>query len=207
LFFVAGAIPIKTTIAEEEPLQEKVAISEDKKEFQSNIHFGPGKKCKDSIINLIENASKSIEISIGCINDRDIYDAIINAMATGVNVTMFNSIENIKKAGCARWVSLDLMANGAVLFGLKEDGKAYKYNFAIVDDSIVFTGTYTWTYASVKQKNFCIILTEPLFVDIFNTQLDSLKRTASDNVITLDKIELNEENFFANFIKKFKKRS
>ena len=112
------------------------------------IHFCPEDRCGDAVVSAIEGAKKSISVAMYSFTNRDIAYALSDAVKKGLDVRVYlNSDQRGEKYSKAKF----LEKKGAALKFHNHEGLMHN-KFAVIDDSIVITGSFNWT-ASADKRN------------------------------------------------------
>jgi cardiolipin hydrolase len=133
----------------------------------------------DSIAEVVEDrirsASHSVHAAVYRFNSQRIARALGDAHHKGIKVRLL-----IDKSRYARsQATQELLAKAAYPFRLAQgqDGEASKmhHKFMVLDECVVLTGSYNWTYAS-EAKNYegLLILKEPALIEAHLREFDEL---------------------------------
>jgi phosphatidylserine/phosphatidylglycerophosphate/cardiolipin synthase-like enzyme len=111
--------------------------------------------------------------------DVDIYNAVLDVQNKGVNVYIIIANHEFNQNSRVDYKKL-LENNGCVSYiGNINDSAGNKLmhnKFSIIDDSILITGSYNWTYkARMNDENIIVIDSEPNVIQKFNGKFDSFK--------------------------------
>jgi len=129
--------------------------------------FAPDDKPTIKLIELIQNASTCIHAAIYMITDKKIADELINAHNRGVDVKIITD-----EISSGTFGKTHLLAESGVSVYIfdtgekKDDPKFFNnaalmhHKFMIVDNKIVWTGSFNWTVAANRKNQENIILSE-----------------------------------------------
>lgn len=112
---------------------------------------------RNIILNEIYRSENDISIAVAWFTQRDLFNAIIDALDRGVKVSLIliNDIINCNEQGLD--FSLYLQKGGKLCF--VDSRKVLMHNkFCLFDGRLLITGSYNWTYAA-EQRNAENILT------------------------------------------------
>lgn len=158
-------------------LDTKKAYSDSK---NISVYFSPRGGASDAIINEIDRANKTIDIAIYDFTSRPIYQALIRAKDRGVKIRIVMDSHEAK----TKYSKYELLREQGVPIKLLPDAnmpgfgnlRALMHNkFAIIDNSIVITGSYNWTASAEKlnYENLLIIRSKEL-ANIYEEEFNKL---------------------------------
>ncbi|MDC1188613.1 phospholipase D-like domain-containing protein [Flavobacteriales bacterium] len=136
-----------------------------------NIHL--------EIIRLLDSAQSDIKICVAWFTDFDIYTKIVEKQISGVNVEVIVSNHEFNKRSKVNFKDL-LKYNGIVGYiGNLNDGSKDKFmhnKFCIIDDQIIITGSYNWSYkARFNDENILVVKNESNLVKQFTDKFYDIK--------------------------------
>lgn len=139
--------------------------------YFENIHY--------QIIRYISEAEKSLKICVAWFTDMQIYKSILVAQNRGVKVYIIVANHEFNKSSKVDFKEL-LKNNGYVGYiGNINDGSQDRFmhnKFCIIDDNVVVTGSYNWTYkARLNDENIIIIKNQSHITDRFNQKFESIE--------------------------------
>ena len=139
------------------------------------VCIASGACCKENIIKLANASKETIEFVTDEFNDRDIYDALSNAIGRGISVTIFTDKEKIKSSKYFAALLADLNALGAVVKYKINTRTIFKQNFGLFDQKVIITGNYNPTYDSeIIYEVDCLLIDEDAIVSHYNYYVESL---------------------------------
>jgi len=129
-----------------------------------SVCFSPAGNCQTELISAINNATKSIHVMIYEFSNTAIADALVAAEKRGVDVKVIMdgseaSTDNVAVVPILNQSGIPLKIY-TPLNGILHD------KIAIIDDTIVVTGSYNWSYAAnnFNDENLLILHSPPLAV-------------------------------------------
>lgn len=151
---------------------------------------------RDMILNEIHNSKRDISIAVAWFTQRDLFNAIIEAIDRGVDVSLIliNDIINRNEYGLD--FSLYLQKGGKLCFA--DSRKILMHNkFCLFDNHILITGSYNWTYAAEQRNAENIILTDEInvcrdYTNYFVNLWNGLTEVIEYSHINLSDIEAND---------------
>ena len=122
------------------------------------IYFSPRGGCTDAIINIINNAKKSILVQAYAFTSMPIANALTNARNKGIIVKVLLDKSQSKGKGC---VLKKLVEEGVWITIDKHKGGIAHNKVMIIDDEKVITGSFNFTSAA-EDKNLenLVIITD-----------------------------------------------
>lgn len=139
--------------------------------YFDNIH--------EHIIQTIRQAKKELKICVAWFTDWNLYQSVLEVQDKGVFVHIILANHEFNKNSKVDFKEL-LLKNGYVGYLGNPSGnpseKLMHNKFCIVDNEIIITGSYNWTYkARCNDENIIIIKNEPQVIQKFNQKFESLK--------------------------------
>lgn len=146
---------------------------------KQTICFSPIGKCDIPLVEMINKATKTLEVAIYAINRVEVVDAIIKAAARGVSVRMLLDTSQIGQDREANQLDR-LMAAGVPMKRDTHSGSMHM-KVAIVDDTWFSTGSFNFTTnASVNNNENLLIWSCPRNAILYRQEFDRLWRTFKD---------------------------
>lgn len=133
-------------------------------------YFSPGYDIQDTIITLLKNADSTIDLCVFTITNNQLAKQLINCNKQGIKVRLITDDEKT-------------LAHGSEIFHLEKAGIPIKIDhsryhmhnkFGIIDDRIVLTGNFNWTYTATKHNQENLLITSNF--DIVEQYKDEYKR-------------------------------
>lgn len=140
------------------------------------VYFSPEGGTSDALVALIEGAQRGIRLAIYTFTDNRVADALIEAHERGLPVEVVFDADQSRIGGSER----DRLQQAGVGIWLAPDDDERKMHnkFMVIDDQLVATGSYNFTYAA-DQKNFenlIVIDGKKKITQAFVAQHEGLKR-------------------------------
>lgn len=140
------------------PLLKVSLASQISEVSEVEILFSPEDNCGAKILEAIEQARESIDVAMYSFTNRILAQGLVRAHLRGVKVRVFMDGEAHEQ----RYSKSDYLIRNGIEVRF-ENGKGLMHNkFCIIDDNIVFTGSFNWTvYADLRNdENLAIIKSE-----------------------------------------------
>lgn len=110
-------------------------------------HFFPNQNNEIHVVNMIRTCKQTLDVAIFTLTNDKIAAAIEEAFNRGIRVRMIADDECCKMWGsdCVKLASLgiDLKTDNKVIYHMH-------HKFAVLDNSVVITGSFNWTMQAVK---------------------------------------------------------
>ncbi|TLX72816.1 DUF1669 domain-containing protein [Labilibacter sediminis] len=144
----------------------------DKHSFRIHqVLFSPGTEIRDALKDLLKNAKKSVKLCVFSITDDRLANEIIDCHQRGVKVKIITDDQKIFDKGS------DIQTLRSKGVDVKIDHSEYHMHnkFGVIDNRIVFTGSFNWTYTASKhnQENL-LITTNHSIVEQFTEEFERL---------------------------------
>ena len=141
-----------------------------------DVHF---ENIHTQIINHISQAEIDIKICVAWFTDVDIYNAILKVQKKGVLVYVIIANHELNKNSKVDFKEL-LQNKGYVGYiGNLNDNVSDKLmhnKFCIIDNELVITGSYNWTFkARLNDENVIVIRNQPNVISKFAEKFESIK--------------------------------
>ncbi len=152
------------------------------------------------ILEEINNSNKDIIIAVAWFTQHDLFNAIINALDRGVNVSLILIKDIINCGDYGLDFSLYLQKGGKLCF-VNSRNILMHNKFCIFDGSILITGSYNWTYSAESRNAENIIITDEenvcedytkYFTDLWN-QLTEVNEYSHMSISDIDSENLIQE--------------
>ena len=124
---------------------------------------------KNILANNISEATMSIEVAVAWFTHRELFKEILSALDRKVSVEILLSDSIINRGEHGLDFSLFLNKGGKLKFA--NSVKSFMHNkFCVIDEKLLITGSYNWTYAAEKYNSENIVVTDDTNVcNSFNT--------------------------------------
>ncbi len=119
------------------------------------VYFSPGTSCLNAILEQIEAARSSLKICVFTISDDRITRAILQAHRSGIKVKIVTDNEKLHDQGS----DIRQLAQAGVPVRVDNTSNHMHHKFAIVDNTVVVTGSYNWTRSAALYNHENIIVT------------------------------------------------
>lgn len=119
------------------------------------VLFSPGQDIPENLGFYLSQAKKSIDICVYTISDEKLAKCLIAMHKRGIKVRIITDNHKMQDAGS----QIKSMAREGVSVKI-DNSKYHMHNkFGIIDDRIIFTGSYNWTYTAQQHNQENLILT------------------------------------------------
>lgn len=114
---------------------------------------------KNILANNISGATKSVEVAVAWFTHRELFREILSALDRNVSVEILLSDSIINRGEHGLDFSLFLNKGGKLKFA--NSVKSFMHNkFCVIDEKLLITGSYNWTYAAEKYNSENIVVTD-----------------------------------------------
>lgn len=120
------------------------------------VCFSPGHRCRQLIIDQLNNALQSVDICVFTISDDLVTSAILQCMERKVRIRIITDDEKVHDFGS------DIKRLSAAGIEVRVDNSAnhMHHKFALFDNRKVLTGSYNWTRSAADDNQENILLTD-----------------------------------------------
>ncbi len=149
--------------------------------FPTEVMFTRSKSVADAIEQLIWSTQVSFSAALCRFNSQRLARALDEAQRRGVRVRMVIDRNKYEESAATRQLLSNQPLPFRVTYGRDGAGSKMHHKFALLDDSVVLTGSYNWTFAS-EEENYenVLILREPQLVDTYHTEFEALWEEAKE---------------------------
>lgn len=141
---------------------------------QEEAHFTPGDACLQTIVRLLGQARRQIDICVFTITDDRITQAVLAAHRRGVPIRIVTDNEKLLDAGS----DIDELAGAGIPVRIDHTPYHMHHKFAVFDQARLLTGSYNWTRgAAANNEENLIVTTSPKLVRPFLETFERLWRT------------------------------
>lgn len=141
-----------------------------------NVHFD---KIHSVIIDAITDSSREILIAVAWITDFSIYRKLLQQAHNGVAITLILADHEFNRKDNIEDFIKKLIDAGVKVYYIGDstiEGKLMHHKFCIIDQKIVITGSYNWTWkARNNHENVILIDSEPHITDKFRLEFENIK--------------------------------
>ena len=113
--------------------------------------FSPGKHCDDRLVELLDGATKSVDVAIYGLNRARVVDAIVAAKQRGVAVRVL--LDNVQSAGKKEAAQLAKLDAAGVEHHHQHHAGIMHMKVAVVDARFVVWGSYNWTDPATEKND------------------------------------------------------
>jgi cardiolipin hydrolase len=120
-------------------------------------YFFPNQDNEVNVVNMLRTCKKTLDIAIFTLTNDKIYAAIEESFKRGVKVRVIADDE------CCKMLGSDIIKLAALGVDCKTDSNSHAHmhhKFAIIDNSVVITGSFNWTVQAVKNNQENILFYE-----------------------------------------------
>ncbi|MFC3150969.1 phospholipase D-like domain-containing protein [Litoribrevibacter euphylliae] len=138
---------------------------------ESSAHFSPGDECRRKILDLCQNARRSIEICVFTISDDSLSNAILKAHQRGIEVRIITDNDKSNDLGS----DVDMLSNKGVPVRMDRTDNHMHHKFALFDRATLLNGSFNWTRSASRYNQENIVVSGDVRVlDRFTTEFDRL---------------------------------
>lgn len=120
-------------------------------------YFSPGLDCETQVIQLIDNAQKTIDVAIYTLTSAPIVGALENAHARGIQVRILTD----KLQAANKYAKAIALYQKGLNIRVHTKHRIEHNKFMVVDGQKMITGSYNWTdSATWKNSENCLVLWE-----------------------------------------------
>ncbi len=122
----------------------------------TKVYFSPVSRCRQRIIDLLDNALSAVDICVFTISDDPIAAALLGCKKRGVKVRIITDDEKINDYGS------DIKKLAAAGIPVRMDNSVHHmhHKFALFDKRRVLTGSYNWTRSVAEENQENILVTD-----------------------------------------------
>ncbi len=147
----------------------------------AEVMFTRSKSVADAIEQLIRSTQVSLNAALYRFNSQRLARALDEAQKRGVRIRLVLDRNKYEESSATRQLLSNQRLPFRVTYGRDGAGSRMHHKFALLDDSMVLTGSYNWTFASEEQNyENVLILREPRLVAIYHAEFDALWEDAKE---------------------------
>ena len=120
-------------------------------------HFFPNQDNEVLVVNMLRTCRKTLDIAIFTLTNDKIFNGIEEAFKRGVKIRIIADDE------CCKMLGSDVVRCSALGIDTKTDSNAkahMHHKFAVIDNSVIVTGSFNWTVQAVKMNQENILFYE-----------------------------------------------
>ena len=143
--------------------------------------FTRSKSVADAIEQLIRATHVSLDAALYRLNSQRLTRALDEAQEKGVRVRLVIDRNRYQESPATRQLLSSRRLPFRLAYGRDGAGSKMHHKFALLDDRVVLTGSYNWTFAS-EEENYenVLILREPRLVGIYQAEFEALWEDARE---------------------------
>jgi mitochondrial cardiolipin hydrolase len=135
----------------------------------------------ESIERLVSAATSSIDTALYRLNSRRLASALDTAQRRGIRVRVLLDHNKYEQSQATRRLLLSARFPLRLTYGRDGAGSKMHHKFALLDDKLVLTGSYNWTFASEEQNyENLLILREPVLIEAYRAEFEALWTKAEE---------------------------
>lgn len=148
---------------------------------------------QNKIIKLIDESTESLKIVVTWFTNHDIYDAIVRKLKDpkySVQLIVLNDKINNKKEG----IDFQFLIDNNCNFYYSDTENMVHHKFCIIDNKIVITGSYNWTYyAENRNWENIVVLSDEVIVNGYISEFDKIisSHTKVEHVTNIQKSDIS----------------
>ena len=128
---------------------------------QTEVYFSPSPKCENGLIDLINDATDTIDVAVYSLNNKKLVNALKKANERGVKVRI---LTDRTQAG-NKYSKVRELHEYGMNIRVHSKNKIEHNKFAIFDGKKASTGSYNWTEpATEKNSENCVFFTDDVKV-------------------------------------------
>lgn len=153
------------------------------------------KNIRSELISSLLTAEKEIRIAVAWFTSQELFEVLINKLKNNVRVSLIIIDDYINNGEFGLDFQKFIDVGGELFYGKEENPMHHK--FCIIDENILFTGSYNWTYYAENKNLENVVKFEQnknlisAFIIEFNFLSTILKRIDFTNKITVEEFEIN----------------
>ena len=106
-----------------------------------DVFFCPADRCEDRAVNAIANSKESVDVAIYSFTSKELYAELLNAQRRGVKVRLVADYVQSKMPSSV----VPFLDGNGIESRIYAKSVTLHDKFAIIDGSLVLTGSYNWT--------------------------------------------------------------
>jgi phosphatidylserine/phosphatidylglycerophosphate/cardiolipin synthase-like enzyme len=138
---------------------------------KTEVYFSLSENPQKAIIKNINQAETYINIAMYTFTDQEIALSLANAQKRGVKVRVYLDRSQIEST----YSVSRLLVQKGIKVRISSNNYIMHHKFAIIDNRLLFTGSYNWTFAANnKNEENLMIIDDPEIIEIFQHQFVNL---------------------------------
>ncbi|MGC4041970.1 MAG: phospholipase D-like domain-containing protein [Flavobacterium sp.] len=162
------------------------------------------KNIREELISALSSSKSNIEIAVAWFTSEELFDVLISKLKDNIQITLIIIDDYINNGEFGLNFQEYINLGGKLLYGKAENPMHHK--FCIIDNEILFTGSYNWTYYA-ENKNFENIVKfqgNKSLIELFQTEFENLvsqlEIVTIANTISLEEFEAQNIFSIRNYI-------
>ena len=137
----------------------------------ARAYFGPEDPMAETLMSLLDTARVSIDVAVFTITDNRVADTLLRAHRRKVKVRVMTDDDKQWDEGS----DVRRLADAGVPVVLDKSPHHFHHKFAVIDDTVLVTGSYNWTRGAAldNRENF-LVTRERGLVETFNRAFERL---------------------------------
>lgn len=157
------------------------------------------KNIRKELLNEIDKAQSQIKVAVAWFTNQDLFEKLCKKVLEGVNVELIVIDDYINNGDWGLDFQQFINNGGKLYYGKEENPMHHK--FCIIDNSVMFNGSYNWTYYAESRnvENIIKFTNNVQLNEQFTSEFNRLKQT-----LTIAKVAIKREmtemellNFFS----------
>ncbi|MFH1751698.1 MAG: phospholipase D family protein [archaeon] len=137
----------------------------------SQAFFCPEDSCANQLIQAFNSADENIDIAIYSFTHERIYNALIQAKQRGVNIRVVLDFQQSQ----TQYSVKDFLIENNVDLRIDNKPGLMHNKFAVIDNSIVFTGSFNYSLnGDTRNDENLVLLTEPSTIQAFALEFEEI---------------------------------
>ena len=131
----------------------KIPVKQDDLETVE-VYFSPQGNCQNEIIQELEEARKTVDLTMYTFTSHELCNELIKLKQKGVNIRVYCD----KSMKTAKYSQVNDLSNNEIEVRFDNHSGLMHNKFAVIDDKTVITGSYNWTKGAENKNDENIII-------------------------------------------------
>lgn len=154
---------------------------------------------RNLIISNIRNSKTEIKIAVAWFTQKQLYDAVLDALERGVKVSLI-MMKDFINCGIYGLPLQGFVDKGGVLHFVSNRGWTMHNKFCLFDNCMVISGSYNWTYSAETRNAENVIATDDEIVcSKFDNYFNQLWEESFAEETIPNNVEISSEEFIQDF--------
>lgn len=155
---------------------------------------------QNELIKAINNSDSSLKIAVTWFTNNNIYDVIVNKIKTNKEFKLELIVLNDRINNKIEGVNFQNLINLGCEFYFSNVEKMVHHKFCIIDDKLIITGSYNWTYYAENRNWENIIFLDDKkiangYIEEFNKLKQSHKKIENVSEEILENVSINQYDY------------